>query len=34
MSDVINDDDEKPDLFVWWLWPVHYHVLDGSMPIF
>lgn len=34
MSDVINHDDEKPDLFVWWLWLVHHHVFDGSMPTF
>lgn len=34
MFDVINDDDEKLDLFVWWLWFVYYYVFDGSMFIF
>lgn len=34
MSDAVNHDDEKPDLFVWWLWLVRHHVLDGSMPTF
>lgn len=34
MSDVVNHDDVKLDLFVWWLWFVHHHVLDGSMPMF